>query len=57
MSITPLPERGKLILDRDTANRYADLGVDRLIVYAARARDEKSLLEAVSDAEKNLIAK
>ena len=55
ISITPPPERERLILDRDTAKRFADLGVHRLILYSARARDEKALLEAVADAERNLV--
>jgi probable F420-dependent oxidoreductase len=59
ISVTPAPERGgdRTILDRDAAMRFAELGVHRLIVYAARARNEKSLLEAVDQAERTLIGK
>jgi len=57
ISITPVPERERLLPDRDTAKRYADLGVDRLIVYSPRARDEAALLRLVEEAEKSLIGK
>jgi len=52
ISITPPIERERLVLDRDSAKRYADLGVDRLIVYPARARDEAALMSAVAETAK-----
>lgn len=51
ISVTP---RGKI--DRDTAKRYADLGVHRLILLA-RANDEAGILAHVRDAERDLIGK
>lgn len=50
ISITPPVERERWVIDADTAKRYADLGVDRLIVYPARARDEAALMSAVGEA-------
>src|SRR5262245_39074279 len=38
ISVTPVPERGRLLLDRDAARRFAELGVHRLIVYSPAAR-------------------
>lgn len=55
ISVTPAPERDRLLLDRATADRYAELGVARLIVYAPRARDEASLSRLVEEAQKTLI--
>lgn len=49
ISVTP-GGNGKPILsrvDRDVVRRFEDLGVHRLIVYPAAARDEASLVEAV----------
>jgi len=57
ISVTPTPERERLLLDRAEAERFAALGVDRLIVYSPRARDETSLLALIDEAEKNLIGK
>lgn len=57
ISVTPAPERDRLLLDRATAERFAELGVGRLIVYAPRARDEASLLALIDEAAKNLIGK
>ncbi|MGH7899454.1 MAG: LLM class F420-dependent oxidoreductase [Candidatus Binatia bacterium] len=57
ISVTPVPERDNLVLDRDTAKRFADLGVDRLILYSPRARDEAGVLGIVGEVEKNLIGK
>jgi probable F420-dependent oxidoreductase len=57
ISVTPVPERDRLLLDRDTAQRFASLGVDRLIVYAPRAREEVSLLTLIDEAATNLIGK
>jgi probable F420-dependent oxidoreductase len=51
VSITPKGE-----LDRDLARRYADLGVDRLIL-PPRGRDVGEALQAIAAAERNLIAK
>ena len=55
--MTPVPERDRLLLDRGTAERFASLGVSRLIVYAPRARDEASLLALVDEAATSLIGK
>src|SRR5438132_9740598 len=57
ISVTPKPERERLLLDRADAERFAALGVDRLIVYSPRARNEASLLALIDEAEKNLIGK
>ncbi len=57
MSVTPAPERERLVLDRDAARRFADLGVSRLILFCPGARDEKTLLGVIADVEKNLIGK
>jgi probable F420-dependent oxidoreductase len=57
ISITPPPERERLLLDRAGAERYAALGVDRLIVYSPRARDEQSQLALIDEASKGLIGK
>lgn len=57
ISVTPAPERDRLLIDRATAERFAALGVSRLIVYAPRARDEASQLEVVAEAERTLIGK
>ena len=57
ISVTPAPERGRLVLDRDAAQRFADLGVHRLIVYSPRARDEAGVLGVVAEAERELVGK
>jgi probable F420-dependent oxidoreductase len=63
ISVTPairLSSGGRSVpglVDRDTARRYADLGVHRLIVYPAAARDEAGVLGAVRDIERELIGK
>lgn len=57
LSVTPAPERERLLIDPPTAERFAELGVSRLIVYAPRARDEASLLALIAEAEKTLIGK
>jgi len=43
-------------LDRDTAKRYADLGVSRLIPLQ-RGADEAALLEGVREIGRELIGK
>ena len=55
ISVTPPPERGRPLLDRDAAKGFADLGVHRLIVYSPRARDEEGVLAVVSEAERSLV--
>jgi len=57
ISVTPVPERDRLLLDRDTAERFASLGVNRLIIYAPRAREEPSLLTLIDEAATTLIGK
>jgi probable F420-dependent oxidoreductase len=51
ISVTP---RGAV--DRDTAKRFADLGVSRLILLQ-RANDEAGILRQVSEVERDLIGK
>jgi probable F420-dependent oxidoreductase len=51
VSVTP---RGRV--DLDTARRFADVGVDRLILLH-RARDERGLLDFVGQTERELIGK
>ena len=51
VSVTP---RGRV--DLDTAKRFADLGVSRLILLH-RGRDEKGLLDFVHQTERDLISK
>jgi alkanesulfonate monooxygenase SsuD/methylene tetrahydromethanopterin reductase-like flavin-dependent oxidoreductase (luciferase family) len=51
VSITPKGE-----LDRDLAQRYAELGVGRLIL-PPRGRDVAQVLAAIASAERNLIGK
>ncbi len=51
ISVTP-----RVRVDRDTAKRFADLGVHRLIMLP-RANDEAGVLEAVREAERELIGK
>jgi len=53
VSITP---NARLKIDRDTAKRYADLGVGRLILLQ-RGADEASLLDGVREASRELIGK
>jgi probable F420-dependent oxidoreductase len=53
VSITPSP---RVKLDRDTAKRYADLGVSRLIPVQ-RGADEAALLEGVREIGRELIGK
>ena len=43
-------------VDRDTAKRYADLGVSRLILLQ-RGTDEAAQLEGVREVERELIGK
>ena len=50
VSVTPLPERDKLVLDLDGAQRCAELGVRRLVLYQPRARDEAAMLRMVEQA-------
>jgi probable F420-dependent oxidoreductase len=57
ISITPMPERERLVPDRAAAERYAEAGVQRLILYAPRARDEASLLGAIAEVKSGLIGK
>ena len=42
-------------VDRDTAKRFEDLGVHRLIVFPATARDEQSLVEVIEGMAKDVI--
>ena len=53
VSITP---NARVKVDRDTAKRYADLGVSRLILLQ-RGADEAELLKGVSEVERELIGK
>ena len=53
VSITP---NARVKVDRDTAKRYADLGVSRLILLQ-RGADEAALLEGVREVERELIGK
>ncbi len=53
ISITPSP---RVKVDRDTAKRYADLGVSRLILLQ-RGADEAALLEGVRAVGRDLIGK
>jgi probable F420-dependent oxidoreductase len=57
ISVTPMPERERLVLDRAAAERYAETGVQRLILYAPRARDEASLLGVIGEVKTELIGK
>ena len=52
ISVTPPPERDRLLLDSETAERYAALGVHRLIVYSPRARDESAQMKLIEEATK-----
>ena len=51
ISVTP-----RIKVDRDTAKRFADLGVDRLILLP-RAEDEAGVLKMVSETHSDLIGK
>jgi probable F420-dependent oxidoreductase len=53
VSITP---NARVKVDRDTAKRYADLGVSRLILLQ-RGTDEAAQLEGVREVERELIGK
>lgn len=53
VSITP---NARMKIDRDTAKRYADLGVSRLILLQ-RGADEAALIEGVREVERELIGK
>src|SRR5260370_31463058 len=53
ISITPSP---RVKVDRDTAKRYAGLGVSRLILLQ-RGADEAELLKGVSEIASELIGK
>jgi probable F420-dependent oxidoreductase len=53
ISITPSP---RVKVDRDTARRYAELGVSRLILLQ-RGADEAALLDGVRDVGRELIGK
>jgi probable F420-dependent oxidoreductase len=55
ISVTPAPERERPLLDRDTARRFADLGVHRLIVFSPRARDADGVLGVIGEAERELV--
>jgi probable F420-dependent oxidoreductase len=57
ISVTPAPERERPLLDRDAARRFADLGVNRLIVFSPRARDAAAVLDVVARAERELVGK
>jgi len=45
------------VLDVETAKRFADLGVRRLILYQPRARDEGAMLRVVEQAAHDLVGK
>ena len=45
------------MLDVETAKRFADLGVRRLILYQPRARDEGAMLRVVEQAAHDLVGK
>ncbi len=53
VSITPNP---RVKVDRDSAKRFADLGVSRLILLQ-RGADQAALLEGVGETGRNLIGK
>src|ERR1700685_1848368 len=53
VSITP---KARVKVDRDTAKRYPDLGVSRLILLQ-RGADEGELLKGVREVERELIGK
>jgi probable F420-dependent oxidoreductase len=57
ISVTPAPERERLTVDRAGAERFAALGVNRLILYSPRARDESSLLALIDEVGTNLVGK
>jgi len=57
ISVTPAPESERLLLDRDAARRFADLGVHRLIVFSPRVRDIEDVLRVVGEAERELVGK
>ena len=57
VSVTPVPERGRAVLDLDGAQRFAELGVRRLILYQPRALDEAAMLRLVEQVERELIGK
>jgi probable F420-dependent oxidoreductase len=60
ISVTPAIEGRRAVrsrVDRDTARRFADLGVHRLIVYPVAATDETSLLAAVGEIEREVVGK
>jgi len=57
VSITPAPEHERPVLDVETAKRFADLGVRRLILYQPRARDERAMLRVVEQAAHDLVGK
>ena len=57
VSVTPVPERERAVLDLDSAERFAALGVRRLILYQPRARDEAAMLRLVEQVERELIGK
>jgi len=56
VSVTPAPKRERPALDIETAQRFAELGVRRLILYQPRARDEATLLRVV-EAGHEVVAK
>ena len=53
ISVTP---NARVKVDRDTAKRYADLGVSRLILLQ-RGADEAALLQGVGEVGRELIGK
>ena len=57
VSITPPPERERPVLDVETAKRFAELGVRRLVLYQPRARDEAAMLRVVEQAAHDLVGK
>jgi probable F420-dependent oxidoreductase len=57
ISVTPAPERERLTIDRAGAERFAELGVDRLILYSPRARSQSDLLKLIDEVGTDLIGK
>ena len=57
ISITPGGGGHRVLpqVDRDTVKRFEDLGVHRLIVYPATARDEGSLVKLVEEMAREVI--
>jgi len=56
ISVTPRPERDRAVLGPESARRFAEQGVHRLIVFP-RVRDEAEMLGAVRQVGADLIGK